>query len=268
MSGAYTKRSVVAAPDQFGQTPLMKAARRGYVDVVRAILAQLVMLKDVLALDEDGLPALTWAATGGFPKRVKEILDYLSARLSDQEFKAHLRRQETPATNRAREVPETALRKAARGPRLVSQADRRRRRVRARARGRGRRVHAILPAGAPGLRAARGRAETRALWVAIEACDAAPPRRRRGAGGVEASTQVHVRRQKVPARVRATDAAGGQGRDHLRTLRRRGRETEVQRVPPRLLLWTRLSEATLEARRPQGRLRRCADGNDAAVRAA
>ena len=210
MSGAYTKRSVVAAPDQFGQTPLMKAARRGYVDVVRAILAQLVMLKDVLALDEDGLPALTWAATGGFPKRVKEILDYLSARLSDQEFKAHLRRQETPATNRAREVPETALRKAARGPRLVSQADRRRRRVRARARGRGRRVHAILPAGAPGLRAARGRAETRALWVAIEACDAAPPRRRRAPPA--ASTRRRRRRSVDAGSRAATEGACARAR--------------------------------------------------------
>lgn len=120
MSGAYTKRSVVAAPDQFGQTPLTKAARRGYVDVVRAIL-ELVMLKDVLALDEDGLPALVWAATGGLPKRVKEILDYLSARLSDQEFKAHLRRQETPATNRACEGsqrPRCARRRA--GPARIT----------------------------------------------------------------------------------------------------------------------------------------------------
>ena len=100
VDAAYTARALVSAPDQFGMTPLMKAAEKGYVPVVNAILA-IVDVENVIAVDEDGFSALSNAAHAGWHKVIKALLKYLKAHLSQKEFLAHV--------NLANKEGETAL---------------------------------------------------------------------------------------------------------------------------------------------------------------
>ena len=100
VDAAYTARALVSAPDQFGMTPLMKAAEKGYLPVVNAILA-IVDVENVIAVDEDGFSALSNAAHAGWHKVIKALLKYLKAHLSQKEFLAHV--------NLANKEGETAL---------------------------------------------------------------------------------------------------------------------------------------------------------------
>ena len=100
VDAAYKAQALVSAPDQFGMTPLMKAAHKGYLPVVIAILA-IVDVENVIAVDEDGFSALSNAADAGWHKVIKTLLKYLKSRLSQEEFLAHV--------NLANKNGETAL---------------------------------------------------------------------------------------------------------------------------------------------------------------
>ncbi|KAI8903890.1 ankyrin repeat-containing domain protein, partial [Powellomyces hirtus] len=57
-------------PDELGSTPLMKAAAKGHLHIVEALLARSV---DLNAVDRFGNTALVWAAYAGKRDVVKEL---------------------------------------------------------------------------------------------------------------------------------------------------------------------------------------------------